>query len=42
MLPTLVAMVGDPDVTDKLLKGYKVGDMTYKVQLDCYNLVPYI
>ena len=24
------------------LKGYKVGDMTYKVHLDGYNLVPYL
>jgi hypothetical protein len=29
-------------VKDKLLKGYKVGDMTYKVHLDGYNLVPYL
>ena len=29
-------------MTDKLLKGYKVGDMTYKVHLDGYNLVPYL
>jgi len=29
-------------VTDKLLKGYRVGDMTYKVHLDGYNLVPYM
>jgi len=41
-LPTLVAMAGDPQVTDKLLKGYKIGDMTYKVHLDGYNLVPYL
>ena len=26
----------------KLLKGYKVGDMTYKVHLDGDNLVPYL
>jgi len=42
MLPTILAVAGDPDVTDKLLKGYKVGDMTYKVHLDGYNLVPYL
>ena len=30
------------EVKDKLLKGYKVGDMTYKVHLDGYNLVPYL
>ena len=27
---------------DKLLKGDKVGDMTYKVHLDGDNLVPYL
>ena len=42
LLPTLVAMAGDTDVKDKLLKGYKVGDMTYKVHLDGDNLVPYL
>jgi arylsulfatase len=41
-LPTLLAIAGDDQVTDKLLKGYKVGDMTYKVHLDGYNLVPYL
>jgi len=41
-LPTLLAMAGDTEVTDKLLKGAKVGDMTYKVHLDGYNLVPYL
>jgi arylsulfatase len=42
MLPTILAVAGDPQVTDKLLAGYKVGDMTYKVHLDGYNLVPYL
>ena len=41
-MPTLLAIAGDEQVTDKLLKGYKVGDMTYKVYLDGYNLVPYL
>ena len=41
-LPTLLAIAGDTEVKDKLLKGYKVGDMTYKVHLDGYNLVPYL
>ena len=41
-LPTLVALAGDPQVTDKLLKGYQVGGMTYKVHLDGYNLVPHL
>ncbi len=41
-LPTFVAMAGDTQVKDELLKGYKVGDMTYKVHLDGDNLVPYL
>ena len=41
-LPTILAMAGDADVTDKLRKGHTIGDMTYKVHLDGYNLVPYL
>ena len=40
--PTLLAMAGDPNIAEKLAKGYKIGDMTYKVHLDGYNLVPYL
>ena len=36
-LPTFLAMAGDADVKDKLLKGYTIGDMTYKVHLDGYQ-----
>lgn len=39
-LPTILAMAGDTQVTDKLLKGHSVGGMNYKVHLDGYNLVP--
>jgi arylsulfatase len=38
MLPTLLAAAGDPDVKEKLLKGMKVGNTTFKVHLDGYNL----
>jgi arylsulfatase len=41
-LPTFVAIAGDPQVTDKLRKGLRVGSTTYKVHLDGYNLVPYL
>jgi arylsulfatase A-like enzyme len=41
-LPTFLAMAGDANVKEELLKGYKVGDMTYKVHLDGDNLVPYL
>jgi arylsulfatase len=42
MLPTLLSIAGDPDVKNKLLKGYKVGDKTFKVHIDGYDMVPYI
>jgi len=38
MLPTLLAAAGVPDVPEQLLKGMKVGDKTFKVHLDGYNL----
>lgn len=41
-LPTLVAIAGDPDIKEKLLKGHQVGDKTFKVHLDGYNFVPYL
>lgn len=41
-LPTLLALAGDPNITQKLLKGHKIGDRTYKIHPDGYNLVPYL
>jgi len=41
-LPTFLAVAGDANVKEELLKGYRVGDMTYKVHLDGDNLVPYL
>ena len=38
MLPTLLAAAGDPNVKEELLKGMKVGDKTFKVHLDGYNI----
>src|SRR5690349_16515737 len=35
--PTLVAAAGNPDITEQLLKGVKLGDRTYKNHLDGYN-----
>ncbi|HVN30753.1 MAG TPA: arylsulfatase [Thermoanaerobaculaceae bacterium] len=40
MLVTLLAAAGESNVKDELLKGKKVGDVTYKVHLDGYNLLP--
>ena len=36
-LPTLAAAAGNPDITNQLLKGVKLGDRTYKNHLDGYN-----
>ena len=41
-LPTFLAAAGDPNVTNKLLKGYKAGDKTFKVHLDGYNQLPFL
>ena len=38
MLPTLLAAAGVPDVKEQLLKGMKVGDKSFKVHLDGYNI----
>jgi len=35
--PTLVAAAGNPDISNQLLKGVKLGDRTYKNHLDGYN-----
>jgi len=35
--PTFVAAAGNPNITEQLLKGVKLGDRTYKNHLDGYN-----
>jgi arylsulfatase A-like enzyme len=40
--PTFLAMAGDPDVVDKLKKGYSAIGRTYKNHIDGYNFVPYL
>jgi len=41
-LPTLLAIAGDADVTEKLLKGHQANGTSYKVHLDGFNLTPYL
>lgn len=38
-LPTLAAAAGNPNITEQLLKGVKLGDRTYKNHLDGYNQI---
>jgi len=40
MLPTLLAAAGDTKVKEDLLQGKMVGDTTFKVHLDGYDLLP--
>ena len=42
MLPTLAAAAGEPNVVEKLKKGYKSGNKTFKVHIDGYNLLPFL
>jgi arylsulfatase len=42
VLPTLLAAAGEPDIVEKLKKGYKAGNKTFKVQVDGYNLLPFL
>ncbi|HWK28493.1 MAG TPA: arylsulfatase [Solirubrobacter sp.] len=41
-LPTLLAAAGDPDIAEKLKAGHAIGDRTFKVHIDGYNLLPYL
>ena len=41
-LPTFLAAAGEPDIVEKLKAGHTIGDKTYKVHIDGYNLVPYL
>ena len=41
-LPTLASIAGDSSVKEKLLKGHTIGEETYKVHLDGYDLAPYL
>jgi len=36
-LPTFVAAAGNPNITEELLQGKKIGDLTYKNHLDGYD-----
>jgi arylsulfatase len=41
LVPTLLAAAGDTTVKEDLLKGRKIGNMSYKVHLDGYDLLPF-
>jgi arylsulfatase len=41
-LPTFLAAAGEPEIVDKLKAGHTIGETTYKVHIDGYNLLPYL
>ena len=41
-MPTLVAAAGEPDVVEKLKKGYKANGRDFKIHPDGYNFVPFL
>lgn len=41
-LPTFLAAAGDTSTVDELKKGKSIGDRTYKVHIDGYDLLPYL
>lgn len=41
-LPTFLAMAGEPNIVEKLKKGHKAGDKSFKVHLDGYSLLDFL
>jgi arylsulfatase len=41
-LPTFLAAAGEPEIVEKLKRGHTIGDTTYKVHIDGFNLLPYL
>ena len=41
-MPTFLAAAGQDDIKEKLLNDYKVGDKTFRVHLDGYNMLPHL
>ena len=41
-IPTFAAAAGEPDLVEKVRKGHTIGDKTYKVHLDGFNLLPFL
>ena len=41
-LPTFLAAAGNENIKDELLRGKTIGDKTFKVHLDGYNMLPHL
>jgi arylsulfatase len=42
MIPTFAAAAGEPDLVEKVKKGYEADGRTFKVHLDGFNLLPFL
>ena len=42
LIPTFAAAAGEPDIVGKVLAGTQLGDKSFKVHLDGYNLMPFL
>src|SRR5215813_2346478 len=42
MIPTFAAAAGEPDLVEKVKKGYAIDGKTFKVHLDGVNLLPFL
>jgi arylsulfatase A-like enzyme len=42
MIPTFAAAAGEPDLVEKVKKGYSADGKTFKVHLDGFNLIPFL
>jgi len=42
MIPTFAAAAGEPDLVEKVKKGYTMNGKKYKVHLDGFNLLPFL
>ena len=40
-IPTFAAAAGEPDLVEKVKKGYQIGDRMFRVHLDGVNLLPF-
>ncbi len=41
LIPTFAAAGGDPDIVEKCMRGAHIGNKTFKVHLDGFNLIPF-
>jgi arylsulfatase len=41
-LPTFLAAAGEPEIVDKLKAGHTIGETTFKLHIDGYNLLPFL